>query len=243
MHHRTRRVFPEEFFSLTLWTGRARSALRRVLKRLTTAIANLLNMSKNETPVLDYESLLSLSNASRVDAIRAIDRLSHRLGSTPSRSSVASSSSSSSKHKRHHSSSSSASASSTRTASRDKSRPKGSPREQKSSGGLDKKAGPKPRVAKEKSPAPPTPAGSRSGNHSRGGSGSSKTAVANRISLVSISTDSTRLGEIPERKWRRRYDYDTSSEDYNVSPVYPLKPYRPPEVKGRRFWRLLRRQS
>ncbi len=59
--------------------------------------------------------------------------------------------------------------------------------------------------------------------------------------MISTSTDSTNLGEIPERKWRRRHDYDTSSEEYNTAPIYPLKPYKTPPVKERRFWGLFGR--
>ncbi|KAL1842514.1 hypothetical protein VTJ49DRAFT_5120 [Mycothermus thermophilus] len=60
--------------------ARAVRALDRVLKRLRNAIANVLRLStKGDGVDLDYNSLMALSNASRIDAIRTIDSLSHQV--------------------------------------------------------------------------------------------------------------------------------------------------------------------
>jgi hypothetical protein len=81
-------------------------------------------------------------------------------------------------------------------------------------------------------------------------------AMPHRESMMSISTVSTKLGEIPERR-RLRRPHNSSSESadsgpstditrsqYNVLPTYPLKPYREaPEAKskGGGFWGFFRR--
>ncbi|KAK4104985.1 hypothetical protein N658DRAFT_418743 [Parathielavia hyrcaniae] len=72
-----------------------------------------------------------------------------------------------------------------------------------------------------------------------------KTAVPNRISILSFSSDSTKLGEIPERKWRSVMHYsltDPNGDEYNVPPVFPLKPYTV-EVRERRFLGFFRRRK
>ncbi|KAK7963845.1 hypothetical protein PG996_008469 [Apiospora saccharicola] len=60
----------------------SKAAIRRILDRLKAAIKNLLSMVKTQKPALDYQSLMSLSNASRVDAIRTMEHLSMRLSSS-----------------------------------------------------------------------------------------------------------------------------------------------------------------
>ncbi|KAK1659265.1 hypothetical protein BDP55DRAFT_637139 [Colletotrichum godetiae] len=61
----------------------ARSSVRRVIKRLTSATANLLHlMTRGQNPVIDYQSLKTLSNSSRVDAVKAINDLSQRLSTS-----------------------------------------------------------------------------------------------------------------------------------------------------------------
>ncbi|KAK4179197.1 hypothetical protein QBC36DRAFT_323185 [Triangularia setosa] len=75
----------------------------------------------------------------------------------------------------------------------------------------------------------------------------------NRISIMSFSSDSTKLGEIPQRRWqpnhRSLYITTTGSpseeeeDEYNIRPVFPLKPYTV-EVKERgRFWGLFARRG
>ncbi|RSL38603.1 hypothetical protein BHE90_012370 [Fusarium euwallaceae] len=61
----------------------ARSALRRIVKKLTTALANVVHaLGGHEHQPVDYESLMALSNGSSLDAIRAMNDLSSRVGST-----------------------------------------------------------------------------------------------------------------------------------------------------------------
>jgi hypothetical protein len=55
-----------------------------------------------------------------------------------------------------------------------------------------------------------------------------------------MSSDSTRLGEIPERKWHRRHESPGGSLEYNTPVMYPVRPYQP-QVKERRFLGLFRR--
>jgi hypothetical protein len=187
---------------------------------------------------------MSLSNSSRIDTIRAFDQLSHRLRNPSSRSSVATDSSTSTKDKRRRRSSSSHS-SSTSSSSQRKSKSKLSKAASKADSRPDCKsstplkldyAAAAPKIAEPSIPESSTLRPSRSA------SASSRTAVANRMSMMTISTDSTKLGEIPERKLRKRYthDSDLSSGEYNVSPIYPMKPYRSPEPK-QGFWSFLRR--
>jgi len=73
-------------------------------------------------------------------------------------------------------------------------------------------------------------------------------ATPNRISMMSVSSNSTKLGEIPEHKWRSNYNtlavVSYSSEGYNVAPAYPLKPYlvREPKAKPSFFGGLFGRK-
>lgn len=56
--------------------------------------------------------------------------------------------------------------------------------------------------------------------------------------MMSFASGSTKLGEIPQRKWTSVYVSTTEEEDtgeYNVKPVFPLKSYTV-EVKEKRFW-------
>lgn len=61
----------------------ARRSLKRVVQRLTAAI-DAVRRSFTRRPVqsLDYDSLLRLSNASRLEAIQTINDLSSRVGSS-----------------------------------------------------------------------------------------------------------------------------------------------------------------
>lgn len=65
--------------------------------------------------------------------------------------------------------------------------------------------------------------------------------MMDRFSLLTMDSGSTKLGEIPERKWLRGCDDWGEREDgYNAPIVYPLRPYQP-VVKERRFLGLFRR--
>ncbi|KAK0626660.1 hypothetical protein B0T14DRAFT_562548 [Immersiella caudata] len=274
--------------------ARAISSLDRILKRIRATIANLLRLSgKEQKPVLDYDSLMSLSNASRVEAIRTINHLSRRLGSNNSSrasmtyTSTAGSSSASppplapdakpaasaSRHKGHssrRSSHGSSHSSSTTSKSRNKS-PPSAPKKKKSSSKV-KSEEKLPRVTEESLPGskeekPPKPKAKASVEtiqekpatamkkptveFSTDGDAEAKTqsrpvgiaqriaaARENRISIASFTSDSTKLGEIPDRKPRSRYYTPASpgSDEYNVPPLYPLRPYRAEAREKAGFW-------
>jgi len=66
-----------------------------------------------------------------------------------------------------------------------------------------------------------------------------------RLSIISFTSGSTKIGEIPERKWTTR-DYRFATDagvdgpDYQsfMRPVFPLYPYVEPEKQRSRFMRL-----
>lgn len=202
-----------------------------------------------------------LSNASRSETLRTFDQLSRRLGSTSSRLTVVTASTNPRRRSRHSSSGSTASSQSSSSSRADgpSTRRRSDPRDTQESKRRDPK-----KVKKAKSspsqPAQYKPSAGKSRHstpgtvpplHSRTPARPSPTqsAVPNRMSLASIATDSTKLGEIPERKWTSRHARPRNSDStldgsdyYNVAPVFPLKPYEAP-VKERRFLGLFRRRS
>ncbi|KAJ0117666.1 hypothetical protein J7T55_001865 [Diaporthe amygdali] len=234
---------------------KALSALGRVIQKLNAAIASLLRTaSKGQGQALDYQSLMSLSNSSRLQAIKTFDQLSRRLDSKSSRSSVASTASSkSSRTSKSSTSKASKSTSSSKSSSASKSTDSRGHKKTKTSKKRDHadRKEPKTRDAERANERPlrlemrlATPlldSMDRSLEHSTSSSLRRRPSFANRFSLISMSSDSTRLGEIPERKWHRRYDTsDGSSEEYNTPVMYPVRPYQP-QVKERRFLGLFRR--
>ncbi|KAH8908643.1 hypothetical protein BR93DRAFT_966696 [Coniochaeta sp. PMI_546] len=245
---------------------RARSALSRVLKKLKAAITNILrSASKHPQPVLDYESLMLLSNASRSETLRTFDQLSRRLGSSSSRLTVVTTSTDPKRRSGHSSSSSTSSSKGSNSGKKDgpstrkTNRSNQDVRERKGTGShearKEKRSKPtstppsqqKPLSGKKRSSTVETLPPLRSQTPAR--RSPIQTAVPNRLSLASIATDSTKLGEIPERKWTSRHIRPRNSgsslddfEYYNVDPIFPLKPYESP-VKERRFLGLFRRRS
>ncbi|ROW15421.1 hypothetical protein VPNG_02301 [Cytospora leucostoma] len=266
--------------------SKSRSALSRVLRKLNAAIAKLMRLaSKGESPDLDYQSLMSLSNASRLQAIKTFDRLSHRISSKSSGTSVVApektsrssktakisaspgdkvydvppSSSASSKDDRRrrdpklprghgHGHGNDARARRSRSKGRRSRVDHGHGHDQMPPGTLVPLAPTTPPLA------PPLDPTTRSSDGDGADGGTSKThhgrrtttasSLKNRFSLISMSSDSTRLGEIPERKWHRRYDpLDGSVDEYNTPIMYPIRPYQapPPTTKGGRFLGLFRR--
>lgn len=235
---------------------RAVNKLDRILKRLKSAITKLLRLSsKKDGLSLDYKSLMSLSNASRVDAIKAIDSLSRRLGS-PSRSSVVSSApskgsskvSSGMRHK--HSSSRDAAPSTPKPTTKTRQRKpvsekppavvnrkdKAASRHRKADGteSRHKSASRETRPQSQESSAVPPTSPKKT-----------KADLPNRVSILSFSSDSTKLGEIPQRKWQSVTHHagtDPDGDKYNVRPVFPLQPYTV-EVRERRFLGLFRRRQ
>lgn len=57
----------------------------------------------------------------------------------------------------------------------------------------------------------------------------------NRMSIMSFASDSTKLGEIPER---RGVTVDPENQQYLTSTVFPLAPWKKPEKPRSRFMRL-----
>ncbi|KAM7201506.1 hypothetical protein V8F33_003330 [Rhypophila sp. PSN 637] len=275
--------------------ARSISIMERILKKLRAAIASLLRLSSRRGPALDYESLKSLSNASRIEAIHAIDHLSRRLGgSSTSHSSLVTYSSSSKtsststsgserpRGRRHNSSSSSSSSSSNSSPKLKKKKSSSS-----SSSSSHKSSRRTPTISEEgEEGVPPSPTRQRRPSRSsdegeqqqqqqqqynyydetqqcppysysysvpyqvrgpsRGRTAQLRATAAtttatggpNRISMMSVSSNSTKLGEIPEHKWSRPHhnnlaaaDNYSSDEWYNVAPAYPLKPYIVPPPK------------
>ncbi|KAK4137586.1 hypothetical protein BT67DRAFT_114001 [Trichocladium antarcticum] len=229
--------------------GRAVSALTRVLKRLKDSITGLLRLSSNKDgPSLDYQSLMTLSNASRADAISAIDGLSRRLG-RPSRSSVAGSSSSKtsktslSSQRKHRPPSKQLSSKQTKDRLK-KSSSNESPPPPKERKGISKQVKSEAKRSPSSTEAPGTKPRSRSPRPVSQSLRKTKTAVPNRISFMSFSSDSTKLGEIPQRKLQSAYyatATDPDGDEYNVRPTFPLTSYTT-EVKERRFWGVFRRR-
>lgn len=208
-----------------------------------------------------------LSNASRAETLRTFDQLSRRLGNTSSRLTVVTTSDSPRRRSGHASSRSTASSNGSSSNRERGSSSKQTPTPRRDAG-EDKTAGRREKKSKSSLTPPPKrqhhhqqeqykpPSGKNRASTSDAVSPlRSRTparqppAVPNRLSLASIATDSTKLGEIPERKWTsrhtRRRNSDSSldeSDYYNVAPVFPLKPYETP-VKERRFFGLFRRRS
>ncbi|KAI7784684.1 hypothetical protein LA080_009327 [Diaporthe eres] len=235
---------------------KALSALGRVIQKLNAAIANLIRTaSKSHGPGLDYQSLMSLSNASRLQAIQTFDQLSRRLDSKSSRSSVASTASSrSSRTSKSSTSKASKSTSSSKSSGASKSSDSGRKHKKTKTskhGHSDRKetrrrdterVSERPLRMEMSIATPLLDSMDHSLEHSARSSLRRRPSFANRFSLISMSSDSTRLGEIPERKWaHRRHDNPVGGlDEYNTPVMYPVRPYQP-QVKERRFLGLFRR--
>lgn len=220
--------------------SRSRSKIRHILDRLKASILNLLSMAKTQHPVLDYESLMSLSNSSRVDAIKAMDQLSQRLSS---------SSSLTRKNRRPKSPGSSS------THIRKSSRNSLKKRKEKSienaatshhhSHSSDRQAATSHESSSRKSTESRKTVKKRKNSHGHRESRYSTSPLRTSkfpdkssdiqrrlcISMISTSSDSTQLGEIPQRRSRRltRMSDISSIESYGIQPIYPLHPYQPPQ--------------
>ncbi|ORY71550.1 uncharacterized protein BCR38DRAFT_519915 [Pseudomassariella vexata] len=239
--------------------SRSRSAIRRILDRLKVAILKLLNMAKTQQrPVMDYQSLLSLSTSSRVHAIKTMDQLSRRLSSSSSllrenrRPISSKSSKSSNKSTRRHSSHHHSPPRAPKTTRESKQSPLASTVEaypeaarhaaSPSTNTRRKTARSKMRREEAKTTAKTRKAEGPTHSHSENSPATASPAMPmddpNRISFVSISSDSTKLGEIPYQRSRLMRLPDTVSDEYDVQPIYPLRPYRTPP-KERSFLRRL----
>ena len=177
----------------------ARSALRHIVKRLTTALTNVVCSSRDgKGQPLNYESLLALSNGSSLDAIRTINDLSSRVASR-SQSSVVS-------------------------------------RGRQRSHRHDHKAGNKSERRSERKKHTSRRGQSSVDRHRRRSSRSrhspDKSAPHNRVSIVTIQSDSTKLGEI-----RRRLSKQIPTETYEDMAAYPhYYSYQNEEKQARKKW-------
>ncbi|KAK7935088.1 hypothetical protein PG985_000583 [Apiospora marii] len=212
----------------------SKAAIRRILDRLKAAIMNLLGMVKTQKPALDYASLMSLSNASRVDAIRTMEQLSLRLSSSSSlfhehRRPVSRSSTGIGKKKARRQ----ASEDTDSGVSREKPRGRRHAEAGSSDDSTNGRSSGQRRSGKE-----PQDAGVHHSKHSRSRLIKEDPEARHdqhRISYMTASTDSTKLGEIAHRRSRLVYSSDGSQVDgYNVRPVYPLHAYTSPAPKEKR---------
>ncbi|KAH7032828.1 uncharacterized protein B0I36DRAFT_101040 [Microdochium trichocladiopsis] len=214
----------------------SRSNLRGIIRKLRAALVNILNLAKTQQPAIDYDALTALSNASRIDAIRTMDDLSQRLH-RPSRGSLKSSSSKTS--------------SSADSQSRKRGRRR-SPKEKlgsKASGSLSIEEAKGPDEMREASRR--SHARSRSSrhlsrdHHQTSGPSAAEPAtkrrrakltkqhadcdtfVHTRVSYISMSSDSTKLGEIPYRGSRLVRHLTADEESLSHQATYPLYAHQP----------------
>ncbi|KAK2017913.1 hypothetical protein LZ32DRAFT_423329 [Colletotrichum eremochloae] len=193
----------------------ARSSMRKVIKRLTSAMTQLLHlMTGVQKPVIDYHSLRTLSNSSRSDAIKTIEDLSRRLNA-PSLNSISSGSGEKCRQQKRSSLPS--------KASKHKDKEPSGPKLLRRQGGDEKSE-------KALSIAMNAP------------SYIQQIYVNERMSVATMSSGSTKLGEItPNRLRRRKLEDSEKPEEFTVKPTYPLRLYHRPEVNRKRFWKMFGR--
>ncbi|KAI6776129.1 hypothetical protein HG530_000074 [Fusarium avenaceum] len=190
----------------------ARSALRRIVKKLTTALAEVVHSSHGRKgQAINYETLAALSNGSSSDAIRAMSDLSSRVGSTTS------------------------------TVSRGRQRSrrhshKPVTKSERHSQGRSKKRD-KTRSSKPASHRG-RPSVDRHHRKDRKDRHSPEILATHRISILTTSSDSTKLGEIRHRLSKQR-----PIEEFENKVAYPLYAYHTEEVPVRKkWWNPFRRQ-
>ncbi|GKT66655.1 hypothetical protein ColTof4_04145 [Colletotrichum tofieldiae] len=192
----------------------ARSSLRKIIKRLTAAMIRLLHlMTRGQKPVIDYPSLKTLSNSSRIDAVKTINDLSRRLSAPALKSTSPGSVGKSKRQKRANTSG------------------KASKSKDKEHSGLKLLRGrEKDELQKALPCAMDVPV------HLQ------QVDAKKRMSMATISSGSTKLGEItPNRLRRRQLENLGASDEFVVQPTYPLRPYHQPEAKQKRFWKIFGR--
>ncbi|WYZ46476.1 hypothetical protein EsH8_IX_000701 [Colletotrichum jinshuiense] len=193
----------------------AQSSLKKVINRLTSAMTRLLRLiTRGQNPIIDYQSLKTLSNSSRVDAVKTINDLSRRLSTSSARSSSSASSKKERRQKRSNLPRKPQESKSDRTYSQQASR-EGEEQEH--------------RNALSVTAAVPVRARQIDANK--------------RVSMATVSSGSTKLGEIAPKKLYRRQSM--ASDEFAVQPTYPLRPYyhdrHHSEIKRKRFWNLFGR--
>ncbi|KAH7141176.1 hypothetical protein B0J13DRAFT_52528 [Dactylonectria estremocensis] len=185
----------------------SRSALRQVARRLTAALAEVVSrIGGRRPPAVDYNSLLALSKVSSLDAVRTINDLSSRVSSRTS--SVSSQRS---------------------TVSRG--RPRSRRHRQQSEGHVRPSMSGGGRRSKSKRSKSKKPASQSSRQHLRQPSRNHRVVTAsrneNRISILTMSSDSTKLGEIRRRQ---------SKQALAAKATYPIDLYPHVEEMGRKKW-------
>ncbi|RYO93598.1 hypothetical protein DL766_010521 [Monosporascus sp. MC13-8B] len=208
-------------------------------------------MAKTRKASIDYASLVSLSNSSRIDAIKTMDELSQRLSGSPS-SSVG--------RKKKTSSSTSSPPSSSNPKSSRKHKSHESTVKKSKQGGKDsadsklRKPSKENKVAREPESVlsygwswkqKNTKEATKHAKDSRNSAGApdlrrtTDPRSQNRNSFWSMSTDSTKLGEIPPRRSRPTRNPDSDEKEYGYRPTYPLHAPKPAtEEKSGLFKRL-----
>ncbi|KAI1066674.1 hypothetical protein LB507_011183, partial [Fusarium sp. FIESC RH6] len=177
----------------------ARSALRRIVKRLTTALSNVVCSSRDgKGQPLNYESLLVLSNGSSLDAIRTINDLSSRVASR-SQSSVVS-----------------------------RGRQRSHRHDHKAGNKSEKRSERKKHTSRRGHPS----VDRHRQRSSRSRHSTDKPAPHDRVSIVTIQSDSTKLGEI-----RRRLSKQRPTETYENMAAYPhYYSYQNEGIQARKKW-------
>lgn len=171
-------------------------------------------VTRSQRDPVDYESLMSLSSRSRLDAIRTMTDLSSRVGSTSSLRSTKS------KSKRK-----SRSQDTGRSQEKNKKKKKG-PRAAPGEHGRVS-SGDNGRVSSKEQGRSPSigdrGADARERERERG--------KEKRLSMMTMSSGSTKLGEI-----RRRGALDDSGAVYNARATYPLHSYSEQKTKEPKRW-------
>lgn len=248
--------------------AKARSSLTSILLRLNAGYVNIIDrFTRGESTRADYRTLVNLSNASRAEAMKTFEQLTLRLSQTslalsekskPERHSsskkqkkkptTALRNSTSTTHRRHGRLKSAPELPLKRTSGSPKSfqalvlRPKAQEVKSKMvelpdkpQEGLNARPRHSPRivsnareipVAMEESLLSPT---------------RPNLARSKRISIMSFASDSTKIGEIPERKLPRPLMLNSEGENHMADTAFPLAPWTKPEKPKSRFMRLFRK--
>ncbi|KAF4635343.1 hypothetical protein G7Y89_g2762 [Cudoniella acicularis] len=234
----------------------SRSSLSTILSRLSTGFLSVIDrFSRGKSTPSDYQSLMSLSDLTRREAIHTFEQLSIRLSTSslalaplaaPADKRSTSRKKESTTHRNHTRAKSTPNLSVTplgpatpngwvRSKSPKKSRKSSS--KSKSTTSMNRKreehaiAPPHPRPKRITAPEPTLTLSSSPSPPQR-----AEHALAsprdNRISFMSFASDSTKLGEIPERKWAKPagFDYGSGNSPFPITAYYPLEPYQEPGV-------------
>ncbi|RFU31011.1 hypothetical protein B7463_g5341, partial [Scytalidium lignicola] len=189
-------------------------SLNAILARLNAGFfAVLERFTRGQNTPADYESLISLSNASRIETIITFDQLSMRL----SKSSLALPSP---------------------AKPEGWVRPK-TPRKSSADSLPPTMTNPKPTVTTSTSISKTVR--SKTVRPERNPSVPSKTRK--RISFMSFASDSTKLGEIPQYKWARPPLLEGQEMQFPVVAYYPLEPYQQPKKQRTGIMKLFKRRQ